>query len=185
MLNIHELTKRENRLLSQVYGTIGSMNEKTQQLIESGIFDSYRELHNDYVALAKTGNLEALKRAFFIQWYAVTEPSCFTGIPSKNSWGDGKGLDKATETAVFDLLAHSIDSDDELKWMAAWYYQITDYYFESFWGKSAILERLQTYIHEIGSTESKLKLNHEPLDQRGQMGKYFVSISRSKESRAR
>jgi hypothetical protein len=185
MLNIQELTARENELLSQVHGRVGSMNEKTQQLIESGIFDSYGELHNEYAVLAKTGNLEALKRAFFIQWYAVTEPSCFTGIPSRNPWGDGKGLDKSTEKTVFDLVAQMIDSDEELKWMTAWYSQITDYYLEAFWGKSAIIEDLRSYIHEIGSSMSKPGFIIEPLEERGQMGEYFVSIFKAKESRTK
>jgi hypothetical protein len=184
MLNLRELTERENKLLNQVHGSIGSMNEKTQQLIQNGIFDSYRKLHNDYAALATAGNGEALKRAFFIQWYAITEPACFTGIPSTNLWGDGKGLDKSAEMAVFDLVAQYMNSDDELKWMAAWYYQISDYDFESSWDKLA-LEDLQGYIQENGSLLGKTKLIDAQLKDRGQMGEYFVSILQSNGSRAK
>ena len=185
MLNIQELTERENKLLSQIHGTVGSMNEKTQQLIENGVFDLYRELHNDYASLAKTGNLEALKRAFFIQWYSIAEPSCFTGIPSIEPWGDGKGLDKETEKAVFDLVAQSINSDDELKWMTAWFYQIADYYFESFWNNSTIIKDLQNHIQEIGSLVDNAKLSDEPLEKRGQMGSYFMSVLNSNASLAK
>jgi hypothetical protein len=142
MSNIQELTEKENKLLAQVNGIVGSMNEKTRQLSEMGVFSSYRELHNEYAALAKAGNVEALKRAFFIQWYAVSEPSCFTGIPGTDPWGDGTRLDKNTEEVVFDLVAQHLSSDDELRWMAAWYYQISDYYFEAFWGNSVTLENL-------------------------------------------
>jgi hypothetical protein len=185
MLNIQELTDRENKLLSQVHGIVGSMNEKTQQLIESGVFDSYRDLHNDYVSLAKDGNREALKRAFFIQWYGIAEPSCFTGIPSSDPWGDGRGINKETETAVFDLVAQFINSDNELKWMTAWYYQIADYYLESFWKDSAIINDLRKYNQEIDSLVSDAKLNDEPLKERGQMGVYFMSILNSNASRTK
>jgi hypothetical protein len=142
-------------------------------------------LHNDYASLARTGDLEALKRAFFIQWYAVTEPACFTGIPSRTLWGDGKGLDKATEKAVFDLVAQFIDSDDELKWMTAWYYLITDYYLEAFWGNSAIIKNLRSYNQETDSLVNNAKLIDEPLEKRGQMGDYFLSILKSDASRAK
>jgi hypothetical protein len=132
MLTIQELTERENELMAQVHGTIGSMNEKARQLLDNGVFSSYRKVHNDYAALAATGNIEALKRAFFIQWYAIAEPSCFTGIPSENPWGDGIGLDKDTEKVIFDLVEQFINSDDELKWMSAWYYLIAEYYLKAF-----------------------------------------------------
>ncbi len=176
MLAIQELTHRENKLLSQVHGTVGSMDEKTRQLIENGVFNAYKELHHDYASLAATGNIEALKRAFFIQWYAIAEPSCFTGIPSENPWGDGLGLDDDTEKAVFELVAQFINSDNELKWMMAWYYQIADYYLESFWGKSGIIIDLRSYNQEIGSLVNNAKLSDEPLEKRGQMGDYFVSV---------
>lgn len=182
MLAIQELTKRENELLAQVHGTVGSMNEKTRQLLDNGVFNSYRELQNDYVALATIGNVEALKRAFFIQWYAIAEPSCFTGIPSENPWGDGIGLDKNTEKAVFDLVEQFINSDDELKWMTAWYYLIANYYLESFWGNSAIIKSLQSYNQETGSLLSKANLIDEPLENRGQMGDYFMSVLKSNAS---
>jgi hypothetical protein len=185
MLNLQELTERENKLLAQVHQTVGSMDEKTQQLIESGIFNSYRELHDDYASLAKMGNVEALKRAFFIQWYAVSEPACLTGIPSESPWSDGKGLHKDTEKAVFSLVSQFINSDTELKWMVAWYYQISDYYFESFEAKSALIENLQSYVQNVASLVNNPKLNDEPLEKRGQMGEYFLSIFQSNESRAK
>lgn len=182
MLTIQELTERENELLVQVHGTVGSMNEKARQLLDNGVFNSYRELHNDYASLAITDNVEALKRAFFIQWYSIAEPSCFTGIPSKKPWGDSIGLDKDTEKAVFDLVEQFINSDDELKWMTAWYYLIADYYFEAFWGNSAIIKSLQSYNQETGSFASNAKLIDEPLEKRGQMGDYFMSVLKSNAS---
>lgn len=179
MLTIQELTEQENKLLAQVHGTVGSMNEKARQLLDNGVFDAYRELHKDYASLAMTGNIEALKRAFFIQWYAIAEPSCFTGIPSKNTWGDGIGLNDDTEKAVFELVARFINSNNELKWMTAWYYQIADYYLESFWGNSGIINDLRSYIQETGSLVINAKLSDEPLEKRGQMGDYFISILKS------
>ena len=185
MLTIRELTERENELMTQVHRTIGSMNEKAHQLLDNGIFGAFKKLHNNYASLAVTGDIEALKRAFFIQWYAIAEPSCFTGIASENPWGDGVGLDKDTEKMVFDLVEQFINSDDELKWMTAWYYLIAEYYLEAFWGNSALIKELQRYNQEFGSLIDHVILSDEPLEKRGQMGAYFASVLKPKENLAK
>lgn len=176
MFTIQELTDRENILIGQVHGVVGSMEEKALQLTDNGVFNSYRKLHSDYASLAWTGNIEALKRAFFIQWYANAEPACFTGIHE---------LDKDIEIVVFDQVAKLINLDDELKWMTAWYYLITDNYFEPFWSNPSIIKSLQSYIQEIGSLTDQAILSDEPLENRGQMGVYFISVLKSNRSRAK
>ena len=46
----------------------------------AGVFREYRDVHRRYTALALGGDLEALKRPLFLQWYALFEPACFTGL---------------------------------------------------------------------------------------------------------
>lgn len=179
MPNLEDLTRREYLILEKVYRIVGSMNEKAQQMIECEVFEAYRVLYMEYITLARQGDLEALKRAFFIQWYSANEPSCFSGIPNISMWEDEIGLYHKTEKTIFDLVAKWLDTDEELKWMVAWYYQISENYF-AFWGeKPQIIEKIRKYIQEYSPLISKREFLEMPIEKRGQMGEYFYSILQS------
>ena len=112
--------------------------------------------------------MEALKRAIFIQWYAASEPRCFTAI------GD---LEKKTEQDNISLMNdHALNNklDDEFTLMAIYYNNVTDWYFKSFTNNDFLLGMLQAH--------QNLKLYNLKLldmENRGCMGKYWNSIDRN------
>ncbi|MGD8454887.1 MAG: hypothetical protein PVF83_00790 [Anaerolineales bacterium] len=176
-MNIQELTIQENELLKQVRNITGLMDEKAQKLKKLGIFSSYKRLHQDYVSLAVGGDIEALKRVTFIQWYSVSEPSCFIGIPGP-AWGDDSRLDKGTEKEVFALVQHSILSDqidNEFRGMLALYFLISPYYFEAFWDNPVILTKLRRYSQEFDISVYAKDFPSKSFIDRGQMGEYWLS----------
>jgi hypothetical protein len=181
-MNIQDLTEKENTLLVQIQNVRGLMEEKTQQLKDAGVFETYNQIHKDYVKLAVDGDIEALKRAIFIQWFGVFEPGCFTGIPGTNPWGDGMGLDVEVEKQSLDLAERyyfSENVDDEFKWMVAWYYSLGDYYFEHFLGASALVKALGRYGEEYKLWEDGLP-SRKSLENRGQMGGYWLSLLKNR-----
>jgi hypothetical protein len=133
-MNLKELSEAELMLLSQVGQVHGLMEENPYKVDEQGIFDKYIEIHKTYADLADMDD-EALKRALFIQWYAISEPSGLTGIPGGQGPFDGdKELNKKAEIKVIRLIEEKIKKkllDDELKWMLS-YYGSWDYYFVQF-----------------------------------------------------
>ena len=163
------LTEQEYELLARIHATKGSMDEKAQQLKDDGVFDSYREIHKGYASLAIAGDIESLKRSIFIQWYRVSEPSCFTGIQE---------LDQDIEEAVLLIVENLIfngHADEELKWMIAWYYQISGYYFDLVWTNSSVSQILTQFNQNRNYLVDRFPLG-ESLKNRGQMGKYWMSI---------
>ena len=77
---LDRLAGLEARLLEEVGRVTGLMEEKHARLEAAGVFRDYREVHREYARLAADGEAEALKRALFLQWYALSEPACFTGV---------------------------------------------------------------------------------------------------------
>jgi hypothetical protein len=163
---IEELAKEESRLLDQVRAADGLMEEKHAVLRESGIYAAYSKVHQGYAALIDDplSGREALKRALFIQWYSVSEPSCFTGI---------RDLDSEAEAKVFhklDELAERTQLDDELHYMLSWYYRISDWYFDARSDVPNLIGWLDDSHHDLPSYQKR------DFDDRGQMGDYWRSL---------
>ncbi len=177
-MNIQELTKQENELLFQIRNISGSMSERAQQLLDAGIFVSYKKLHQEYANLAAIGDTEALKRATFIQWYAVSEPSCFSGIPGPNPWSADLRLDEEIEKDVLELVQQSILSeqiDAEFNTMLTCYFQISEYYFKYFWENTSLMKKLYQNTQEINFLNALKQLSKRDFRNRGQMGEYWLS----------
>ena len=117
-MDIEELTELENEWLAKhPYGAVSDLNAACKQM---GIYDAWEWLFAEYVAVARQGDLEAIKRALFLAWYALAEPGELSGI--------GR-LDPDLKMDVFatvnNLAAHD-QLDDELEWMLPWYYLIAE-----------------------------------------------------------
>ena len=140
------------------------MEEKQAQLARLGVFDDYARVHAAYADRAAGGDVEALKRALFLQWYAVSEPSCFTGL---------SGLEPEAEHHVLerlDGLASEDGFDSELEWMLPYYYAITDFHFDSHAG----LPSLRRWLREHASTAFPDHHVRDPsLSGRGRMSGYW------------
>jgi len=175
VIKLDELTNQEDRLIQQVRQVHGSMEEKTEQLQHLGVFEQYRAIHDAYAALISnpSDEAEAKKRALFIQWYAVSEPMCFTGISELN--GD-------TQRFVLEQIQKDVDFnrlDHELTWMTPWYYAISNWYFDDLF----YLPTLQQYLRQgQGRVHLPRAIAIESFDNRGQMGRYWLSVFKQRET---
>jgi hypothetical protein len=109
--------------------------------------------------------LEALKRALFIQWYAMSEPSCYTGIFDTDPDAQVKvfnRLDEMTKHAKLDF---------ELCYMLSWYYKVTDWYFD----RQKNIPYLKKFLNETPYETPCFRMSD--FDNRGQMARYWQSLS--------
>ncbi|UCD53105.1 MAG: hypothetical protein JSW27_10770 [Phycisphaerales bacterium] len=63
-MTLEELTALEDEWLAK-HPSQGFMEEKDALCKQNGIYDAWRGIFAEYVALARSGDLEALKRALF------------------------------------------------------------------------------------------------------------------------
>jgi hypothetical protein len=187
-MNIEELTFAEERLMANVDRVEGQIQEKIRSLEKQGIFRNYTQVHAIYTQLAIEGNLEALKRALFLQWYASIEPAFLTGIPDGSPLGTAKTIDEDTQLVILKELERRLvvgNLDDKLKWMIAYAYSLVDYYFEYYFEQHPGLFALRQHVSKINNNvEECIDMNAtEEMKGRGQMGNYFISIINAIESR--
>jgi hypothetical protein len=143
-------------------------------LDRSGVFAGFTDIHAGYASLiADTDHgLEALKRGLFLQWYAHSEPGCFTGIYR---------LYAEPELAIIrelDRRLASGETDSELRTMMVWYDREVagdsgDYLrtFEEFPTLRAFLDAPDLWNGE----GQDVPWTAERFRGRGQLGKYFES----------
>jgi len=169
-----ELSDKELDIYQQVTSLLGTMEEKTQQLKDSGIFDKYKEIHNQYLRLIKATSdkveiKEGLKRLVFLNWYHMIEPSCFTGL-----WE----LDGDTIHESYLILNDCLKKDKvdkELKWMIS-YYSCNDWTILIYSEKE--MPELTAFVKSVDQEKNHLPSKDELMKtmiDRGQMGKYFTS----------
>ena len=165
-MTLQELADKEDALYSKAIDFCRkSQSAQTDEKLQY-IFHEYRMIHQAYAELSKTDN-EALKRGLFIQWYALAEPNYLTGIAD---------LDENAENKIIQSLNDRIEAgnaDIELTWMLN-YYANWDWIFErltSFKGfNSTILNEQNNYLPD--------KIDREEMALRGQMGKYWNSLTK-------
>ena len=168
-MNIDALNLAEQLLLSRVDQATGLMEEKHEQLLQRGVFGEYRKIYEEYVDLieSQAEGLEALKRATFLHWYQMAEPSCFSGLYA---------LPENASRRVLGALERKIESeamDAELRWMLPYYHEIAEWAFSSYSG----LPNLKAFLGKVDrELLQKVDLRVEDFLNRGQMGDYWVSI---------
>jgi len=158
-----DLTKKEIELYSVVVGLRGTMEERSAQLRDKGVFDAYKQIHSCYADNADE-DLESLKRGLFIQWYSMTEPSCFTGIGELDSSSEKKIIKQ------IDKLIKHARVDSELSWMLKYYFT-WDHVFERF----EEYDRLRDWIKNVAGADLPDEINRDEMSRRGQMGQYWAS----------
>lgn len=159
-----ELAHKETELYTAVISINGTIEEKNKQIEQLGIFEAYRKIHREYARQSKT-DLEALKRGLFLYWYALTEPSCYTGIGDL----DPKAIEAIIHT--LDRRFHKNISDYELDWMLS-YYSNFEFVFERFRNYKSFYSRLTDC-----KTEMPDSIDREDMSMRGQMGLYWNSLT--------
>jgi len=175
-MNLAALASAERQLLSRVEQVTGLMEEKHEQLQQSGVYAEYGKIYEAYVDLieSESEGLEALKRAIFLKWYESAEPSCFSGV---------FGLPEQASREVFEALERRIEAgelDYELQWMLPYYHMIAEWVFSQY----ADLPHLRSLLAQTDSgLWERAKVRAEDFTGRGQMKEYWVSIIESNATR--
>lgn len=160
-----ELARQERKIYAKVTSIKGTMEEKSEQIQKLGIFEEYNKVHQQYAKLCKD-KLEALKRGLFLSWFAMSEPSCFTGI---------KDLDPESEEKIIMILDKRLinnETEYELDWMLG-YYSNWNWVFDQFTKYKAFQNKL------VNGTRVDMPnfINHKEMKNRGRMGMYWSSLT--------
>lgn len=167
-ITLRALGREETQLLARVGSVEGTMEVKTAAL--AGVSQAYATVHRNYVELAENGDLEALKRAVFLQWFAVVEPPFLTGLSDLDQGSVARAM------AVVDRLCAAGALDDELAWMLPYYYLIAEWAFPPG-------EECPHFAAYCKTNEPKGLVQPPASTQlagRGQMGDYWQSVQRSR-----
>jgi hypothetical protein len=166
MITLEQLALQEQQIADAVRKTRGSLAEKAEQLARGGQLESYREVHRQYAELARSGDIEALRRATFLQWYQTTEPVAFTALSL---------LDRVASDDVIALLDGMCQAkalDAELSWMLPYYTLIAPQ-----WFKPPIAPALAKFCvqNRPGPRGSVVPLDGFVHEGRGLLGSYWAS----------
>jgi len=164
-----DLAAEEGLLLEQVRALDGTIEEKTQQLTDLGVFGAYADIHRNYVRLAKEGDQEALKRALFLQWFEVAEPAFLTGL------SDLDADEKSVALALAEKECSSQNLDDEFRWMVPYYYLIAEWFVQESGQVPNLIEFCRSHV----PTGRIVPQAAVAFDGRGQMGDYWESLRKS------
>ncbi len=140
----------------------GFAENRDEFLTNSGLYDEWRKIYKQYVDLAETGDIEALKRAIFYAWYQLAEPGWLSGISDLP--------DEQTKSVVFVLEDHLSQGlkDAELEIMLPYYMLICSYYLERYYPLPFIQK---ASVNVKGGGRPILKSSEWAY--RGQMGDYW------------
>lgn len=174
--SLDNLSEQELVLYEYAESLSGDMDEMDSHLHERGIFDQYRNIHKSYLKLFfeienEANKLEVLKRLIFLNWYALIEPNCYTGIHD---------LDESTVFESYAILNDYIihhKMDKEFTWMLS-YYSCWDFTILPF--SESRLDALTRFVKTVDTTvlyAPKKQLPKGAMDNRGQMGVYWISCS--------
>ncbi len=160
-MSIETITTQENNLLKVIRQYKGNMESIMNNMHKDGIFEEYAIIHQKYISLYEDEiNIEALKRAIFVQWYSLSEPSCFTGIKELN-----EDIEKQALNILKNLLEKNL-LDSEFISMIVHYSRIMDLPFQE----------LKVIIDNIPKQDPLQELSNNIFNDRGQLGDYWKSI---------
>lgn len=166
-MKLIKFTTNEKNLLKRIANIPqSSIEQRMNQFTELGILQEYHDLHIAYEDLSANETdldaMEALKRALFIQWYAIAEPGAFSGIDNIDNDAANRVLSRVA------IKLQQAETDAELILMLQMYSEVTPWYFE----KYDIKKFLENASHDA---EVRSKWTETLLSKRGQMGQYLIS----------
>jgi hypothetical protein len=165
-MTLRDLAYKENDLHSKVIDLYHQPQSADTSRQLSEVSTEYKKVHQVYADLS-SGDMEALKRGLFIQWYALTEPNYLTGISKLDESAEDKVIQNLNELIAADKI------DCELIWMLN-YYSNWDWIFE----RHKSFKGFDTNIVNEQNNQLPDKIDREEMKQRGQMGKYWNSLTR-------
>jgi hypothetical protein len=130
------------------------------------IYDEYEKIHRKYVDFAiHNSDIEALKRAIFIQWYLVAEPDYLSGIQHLDESAELLALDELQRLASINKL------DKEFIWMLRCYYEITMFFIPP----ESCYANLANYLENLPPWDPDYGKKYD-FNNRGLMGNYWLSL---------
>ena len=168
-LRLQDLAAEEEQLYSQLPSSDPSADDIVHR--------RYSKIVDAYLESASSGDLEAVNRVIFLWWYSAIEPGYLTGVAEFST----RQNDEATS-----LLRHAVVSglDAEFQYMLAWYYAVTDWFFEQ-----KVPDLNQTLSQLSTATRSRngvVDLRKVDTDRsRGQLTYYFRSMNVAQSSAAK
>ena len=159
LVNLEQLTALEYQWLRKQHSCGDNRETLYRQL---GVYAAWQDIFRQYVALARQGNTEALKRALYLAWTERSQGPILSGV---------KDLDRALTGELFGLaddVARTGGLDGELQWMLSYYYLVEPSYIERFEGFEALrqVSRLSPLLYRQACLESS-------FENRGHMGEYW------------
>lgn len=175
-MTLNNLSKKELEILQYVDSLEGTIQQLKEQLSDSEIFNQYRDIHKNYLALFhqqtdENNKLETLKRLIFLNWYSLAEPSCYTGMEELDAQVTFESY------AILDEYIKQNKLDTELKWMLS-YYSCVDFIILMFTENK--LNSLTHFVKNVNTSVLHAPKNELPkgsMNNRGQMGIYWISQS--------
>lgn len=163
-MNVEQLADTEEQLLHKQRGLVGDREILYER---EGVYAAWRDIFGQYAALARKGDLEALKRAIFFVWAQRSISPLLTGI---------KHLDEDLSREILGLAderARDGRLDAELAWMLPYYYLVAPLYLDRFEGLDALKQanRVNPFLYRRRCLEVT-------FDHRGQMGEYWKTHQR-------
>jgi hypothetical protein len=172
VLSLAALANWEMAVLASIQGASGTPEERDAQITRSGMYAEYPAIFSAYLQLVHMSGdpvitLEALRRAVFLAWYSFKEPSIDSGIAE---------LPESSVRDVMQVLDSAIATgrtDDELRWMLAWYDRRFGYVFEHF----GPVRELESFVADVPVDAVGSRVNAVAAFQgRGQLGVYWAAV---------
>jgi hypothetical protein len=158
-MNVEQLGAVEEKWLTKQRGLVGDREILYER---DGVYAAWRDVFGQYVALARNGDLEALKRGLFFVWAECSISHVLTGIKDL-------GEEMTRETlGLADERARDAWLDAELEWMLPYYYLVAPLYLDRFEGLDALKQAslANPFLYRRRCLEAS-------FDHRGQMGEYW------------
>ncbi len=158
-MNVEQLAALEEKRLNHQRSLVGDREILYER---EGVYAAWRDTFGQYAALAREGDLEALKRALFFVWAQCSMSHLMTGIRDL-------GEDAVREIlGIADRLTRDGQLDAELEWMLPYYYLVEPSYLDRLEDLDALKEasRANPLLYRQRCPEAS-------FDHRGQMGAYW------------
>ncbi|RYX87793.1 hypothetical protein EON73_00545 [bacterium] len=165
-MTLQELAHKEDVLHSKTIDLYHKLQTTEIEEQLKAVFIEYKEVHRIYADFSAR-EIEALKRGLFIQWYSLIEPNYLTGISDLDEGAENKVIQNLNE------LISTYKTDNELNWMLN-YYSNWDWVFK----RHKSFQNFDTNIVNEQNNHLPEKIDKEEMKLRGQMGKYWNSLTK-------
>jgi hypothetical protein len=177
MITLDDLTGWEERLVRQLDGRGGPLDERDGWWARTGLYADYAAIFSGYVDLVEAGRtpeeqLEALKRAVFLVWYEGAAPAPLSGLTELPDSRVRQALSLLEQRCIH----HGLDP--ELGWMLAWYWSVADQALLRVAGLACLEEQLRQEPPDWDRWR-RTPMPADAFARRGRMGQYWESVRRT------